>query len=104
VAATVSDNPSEHRFEISVDGALAGFARYSLHETRAVFFHTEVGKEFEGQGLASQLISSALDEARSRGWSVEPQCPFVRSYLARHTEYRDLVAPEQWARFGLDER
>jgi uncharacterized protein len=33
-----------------------------------------------------------LDEMRRRGLKIVPRCPFVSAYLAKHPEYRDLVA------------
>ena len=50
-------------------------------------------------GLASQLIRYALDESRSARRKVRPFCPFVRSFIARHPEYLDLVGEPE--RFGL---
>ena len=47
----------------------------------------------EGQGVGAALVRHALDDARAHGWRVVPVCPFVRAYLARHGEYRDLLAP-----------
>jgi predicted GNAT family acetyltransferase len=38
---------------------------------------------------------------RRRGLRVLPFCPFVRSYIARHSEYLDLVPEKQRAAFGL---
>jgi hypothetical protein len=35
------------------------------------------------------------------GESVLPFCPFVRSYIAGHDEYLDLVPSEMRARFQL---
>nr|MDQ2879460.1 N-acetyltransferase [Pseudomonadota bacterium] len=33
-----------------------------------------------------------LDSARDRGLKVVPQCPFVAAYIAKHPEYRGLLA------------
>lgn len=99
--AQVRDNPDRARFEIWVDGKLAGFTQYTTHGEQADFTHTEVAEEYEGHGLASQLIGDALDDARRRGWHVLPYCPFVRAYIAKHPEYRDLVPAEYWPRFDL---
>jgi hypothetical protein len=96
----IADNPAESRFEISVDGALAGFANYRDGHAGRAFTHTEVAAEYEGMGLASQLIRFALDEARSAGRKVLPFCPFVRSFIEHHADYLDLVAEPQ--RFGLN--
>jgi predicted GNAT family acetyltransferase len=89
---TVTDNPEESRFEVSVDGTLAGFAAYETEPGVVVFVHTEVFKEYEGQGLAGQLAKTALDMVREAGDKIVPLCPFIRSYVRKHApEYDDLL-------------
>ena len=101
--ATVLDVPDWSRFEIHVDGRLAGFAQYRLKDAGLIVFtHTEIDDAFEGRGLGSTLIRAALDAARSRGLAVRPDCPFVRAYIARHPDdYLDLVPVELRPRLGL---
>ncbi|SEF78697.1 hypothetical protein SAMN04489712_10233 [Thermomonospora echinospora] len=88
----ISDNTGQSRYEIRVDGRLAGFAQYRQRNGAVVFTHTEVDDEYEGQGVGSALVRGALDDVRSRGAQVVPLCPFVKSYIERHPEYQDLVA------------
>lgn len=90
---TVADNPSADRFEITVDGEVAGFAEYQRSDGEIEFTHTVVDDAYEGQGLGSTLVKAALDEVRRDGVQVVPSCPFVRKYIERHHEYSDLVAP-----------
>lgn len=97
----VVDVPDRSRFEVRVDGETAGFAAYHRRPGVIAFMHTEIDPRFEGRGLASTLIQTALSEARSAGESVLPFCPFVRSYIAEHDEYADLVPREVRARFQL---
>ncbi len=102
----VADAPERSRFEIHVDGRLAGFAAYRAKPygdgpDLLVFTHTEVDDAFEGRGLGSVLVRTALDSARSRGLPVRPDCPFVRAYIARHPdEYLALVPAELRPRLG----
>lgn len=99
---TVLDVAEWSRFEIHVDGHLAGFTQYRLTDPGLiVFVHTEIDEAYEGRGLGSILIRAALDAARSRGLAVRPDCPFVRGYIARHPEYLDLVPADLRARLGL---
>jgi uncharacterized protein len=100
---TVLDVPERSRFEIHLDGRLAGFAQYRTKDpTLIVFTHTEIDDAFEGRGLGSALVRTALDTARDGGLSVRPDCPFVRAYIARHPdEYLALVPEELRARLGL---
>jgi len=97
----VRANDEKSRFEIHVDGQVAGFTQYRRHGERADFVHTEIGDEFEGQGLATELIRAALDDARTRGWQVLPYCQFVKAFIAKHDDYLDLVPADQRGRFGL---
>jgi predicted GNAT family acetyltransferase len=99
--ATVVDVPERSRFEIRVDGDVAGFAEYRRRPRLIAFIHTLIDPRFEGRGLASQLVRTALSDARSDGLSVLPFCPFVRSYIADHTEYLDLVPEDMRDRFEL---
>lgn len=87
----VTDNRAEHEFELEVDG-LKAVAAYQLEGDTIVFTHTLVPKKLEGRGIGSKLIRGALDAARDRGLKVIPQCPFVKAYIERHAEYRDLLA------------
>jgi len=89
------------RFEIRVDGETAGFAAYHRRPGVIAFVHTEIDPRFEGQGLASQLIKTALSQARTEGAAVLPFCPFVRSYIAGHSDYLDLVPSDMRAEFQL---
>jgi predicted GNAT family acetyltransferase len=89
---SVADNPSELRYEIWVDGRLAGVIRYTLDGDVVTMVHTDVEPAFEGQGLGEALVAGALDLARAEGRLVRPLCPFVAKYIARHDEYADVVA------------
>lgn len=97
----VTDHPEHERFEISVDGEVAGFTTYMRRARVIAFLHTEVQTRFAGQGLAGKLIKAALDEARAEERVVLPFCPFVHGYIERHPAYVDLVPADQRADFGL---
>ncbi len=89
----VVDNPDETRYEIRVDGALAGFVLYRDEGgDRRVLVHTEIDDAYEGQGLGGRVAAFALDDIRRRGLRVVPRCPFIRGYIERHPDYADLVA------------
>ncbi|WP_049557262.1 GNAT family N-acetyltransferase [Nonomuraea sp. SBT364] len=87
----VVDNSAESRFEILLDGKVAGFADYRLLPTKIVFTHTEVSPEHEGQGLAGRMVKHALEEARDAGLTVQPLCPYVASYIERHPDFKGLL-------------
>jgi predicted GNAT family acetyltransferase len=84
---TIRDNPDESRWELLVDGKLAVLAAYRDRGNRRTFTHTETEDGFEGKGLASQLVRTALEDAVARGLEIIPVCPFVRGWLERHPEF-----------------
>ena len=98
---SVVDVPERSRFEIQVGGETAGFTEYRRRPGLIVFIHTLIDPRFEGHGLGSQLVRSALTDARSDGVSVLPFCPFVRAYIAGHPEYLDLVPEDMRSKFDL---
>ena len=62
---TVLEVAEWSRFEIHVDGRMAGFAQYRTKDPGLlVFTHTEIDDAFEGRGLGSTLVRAALDTAR----------------------------------------
>jgi uncharacterized protein len=88
----VTDRPNELRYEIEVDGEVAGFLMYRLEPGVIELVHTDVAPKWEGKGVGGALVKGALDDVRARGLKMRPFCPFVRAYIKRHPEYQDLVA------------
>lgn len=91
--ADVRKNTDESRFEIFVDGERAGFATYEVGNLGVIVVpHTEVDDKFQGRGVASDLVRGVLDDIRKEGYQVQPDCPYVQSWIGKHPEYGDLVA------------
>ncbi len=88
---TVTDAPGRHRYEATIDGEQLGVAEYELDGGTITFTHTIVEDAAEGKGVGSALAKTGLDAARERGLRVVPRCPFIGRYIARHSEYLDLV-------------
>lgn len=88
----VSDNPAASRYEIHVDGVLAGWSEYDAFPDRRIVTHTVVEPEFEGRGVGSALVRGLLDDLQKQGLRLVASCPFVKSYLQRH--------PDAWPEDG----
>jgi predicted GNAT family acetyltransferase len=86
MGATVDRGDADDRFEIRVDGTLAGFTQYVHRARRYIFVHTEMDPAREGEGLGSTLIRAALDAVRAEGERVVPLCPFVAGWIDRHPD------------------
>jgi len=100
--ATVRDNAVEHRYEVHEGTVLAGFVTYERRDSTITFVHTETEPGHEGKGIAKQLVTTVLAEARAQGLSVLPRCPYVRKVIADNPgEYLDLVPIGARAAYGL---
>ena len=102
-APVVTDNPAASRYELYVGSELAGIVAYQLrkHDTVISLLHTEVEPAFQGAHLATHLARFTLDNARERGLSVLPFCPYISSWIKKHPEYADLVPQDRRGEFGL---
>lgn len=87
----ITDAAAAQRYEAHLDGDLAGIIDYVFKHGRLALVHTEVMAGYEGRGVANRLVRFALDDARQRGFRVLAICPYVRAYLERHPEDRDIV-------------
>jgi uncharacterized protein len=98
---SVVDNPHASRFELHVDGEMAGWLAYQRTADELSFteLHTDLSRA--GQGLGLVLVRQALDAVSAEGLSVLPVCPFVRDFIRRHPVYLDVVPVEQRQRFEL---
>jgi predicted GNAT family acetyltransferase len=86
----VTDNPTEGRFELALDGAIA-VAYYKIVDGRIVLTHTEVPQQFSGQGIGSRLARGVFETIRSRGQRAIAKCPFMAAYASRHPEFAALL-------------
>jgi predicted GNAT family acetyltransferase len=89
----VRDNTEASRFETSVSGHLA-VAQYEIAPGVITFTHTRVPESVRGKGIANELAKVALASAREHDLRVIPKCAFFASYMRRHAETQDLLAPE----------
>ena len=88
---TIVDRPEALRYEAFIGDELVGFVEYRLAGSRTILLHTEVPPAFEGRGIAGAMARHILEAARASSSRVTAKCPFIRSWLARHPEYDDLV-------------
>ncbi|HET6773911.1 MAG TPA: GNAT family N-acetyltransferase [Acidimicrobiales bacterium] len=93
MATEVRDVPARTRYEITLDGELAGFAEYREVDGARVFTHTEVFDAFEGRGVGSALARGALDQVRAGIGRAVALCPFIAGFVEQHDEYADLLDP-----------
>lgn len=87
---TVIDNIFEQRYEMEFCGGMAT-AEYTKAPGQVVITSTYVPPQHEGKGLGAQLVRGVLEDIRSKGLQVVPQCSFVAQYILRHPEWEELI-------------
>ena len=92
MAQEVRNNADRSRYELLIDGHLAGLADYHVTGDAVVFPHTEVEPRLQGRGLGAELVRAALDDVRGTGRRVVRHCWYVAQFIDEHPEYRDLLA------------
>ncbi len=92
MSTSVSRQREPDRFEIAAEGSVAGFAQFLDRGERRIFFHTEVGEEFGGRGLAGIVVEEAVSATREEGLTVVPVCPYVARWLTKHPEHEDITS------------
>jgi hypothetical protein len=89
---SVVDAKDRSRYEaLDADGTLMGFVDYRLFPGVISFLHAETLPDYRGRGVAGQIATKSLEDARALGLRVKPACPFYQEFLEEHPEYADLV-------------
>jgi predicted GNAT family acetyltransferase len=86
----VAHDPEVGRFQIEV-GQWTAVLDYEWEGNAMVFTHTGVPRPLEAQGVGSRLAKTALEYAREHHHHVIPACVFMKVYIRRHPEYKELI-------------
>jgi predicted GNAT family acetyltransferase len=88
----VLHDAAARRFRVPLDEG-EGYVEYAERGPDTFeLYHTVVPPAERGQGIGSSVVQHVLEYAREHGYRIVPSCPFVRSWLAEHPEYQDLVS------------
>jgi predicted GNAT family acetyltransferase len=99
MSTEVRNNTTLERFEIYIDGAIAGYAEYQDTASERAFVHTEIYPRHEGQGYGRVLVDAALKSTQQEGFGALPMCPMVHHFIETRPEYIAMVP--LWARERL---
>jgi uncharacterized protein len=91
---TVRDNTGSLCYEALIGDQVVGTIVYDHSGPRMVFRHTIVEPEFRGRGIATTLVTKALDDVRAKGMTLTNYCGFVSGFIAAHPQYADLIDAE----------
>lgn len=79
----IKNNQAASRYELIVDGAMA-LADYRMEGTQLVITHVETPVALRGQGIAAKIMAGVVADAKARGLTIVPVCPYAAAYLKRN--------------------
>ena len=88
----LEDHGSKRRYVIRRPEGEAELTLSVLTPDKVIADHTYVPDALRGEGLAEALLGALLDDARSKGFTIVPLCPFVASQARRHPEWAALFS------------
>ncbi len=93
VTFTLEDNGDRGRYLAHVEGRTETgeltFKRTS--KTRILVDHVGVPDALRGTGVAVALARHVVAEARSQGFTIYPQCPFLAAQARRNPDWADVI-------------
>lgn len=86
------EDATHGRYVIDLAPGAEAEMTYRKADGRIIVDHTGVPREFEGRGIALQLVKASIADARSEGFKITPVCPYVVVQFDRHPDWADLRA------------
>ena len=78
---TIQYDAARRRFTLNQNNHEAGYLTYRLLDSGWDIDHTIVLPDFQGQGLARQLVEAALAEAKKQNIRVQASCSYADKIL-----------------------
>ena len=86
----VIHEPENKRFIIYAESKEA-LVEYKLTNEMLDLYHTFTDPSLRGKGLAAQVVRAAFEFAKENNLKVIPTCSYVRIFVKRYDEYKELV-------------
>ena len=86
------ESATKGAYFITEEGERIAEMTYSLAGTdRIIIDHTEVSDSLRGSGIGEKLVRRSVEDARNKGISIVPLCPFARSVFDKNEELKDVL-------------
>ena len=93
IQITHEETGAKGRYVAHVDGETdTGEMTYSrISPSRIIVDHTGVPESLGGRGVGSALARHVVAEARAKGFTIVPLCPFLKAQAERHPDWADVI-------------
>ncbi|MGE0230644.1 MAG: GNAT family N-acetyltransferase [Flavobacteriaceae bacterium] len=85
------EGPSKGRYAVRLEGAEAEMTYTRAGEKLIIIDHTHVPDAMRGKSVGQALVARAVEDARAKGMSIIPLCPFAKAQIERHKEWQDVL-------------
>ncbi len=83
---------SKGRFFIEDEQGLAAEMTYSIAGSdKIIIDHTEVDERYRGKSIGLQLVTAAVEYARTQNLKIMPLCPFAKKVFDKKKEFNDVL-------------
>lgn len=87
-----SEQNGKGKFYVEVDGRQLAEIEYTMPAAdKMIIHHTEVSDELRGKNVGLQLVTHAVDYARTNKIKIIPLCTFAKSVFDRKPEMGDVL-------------
>lgn len=87
----LKNNKALGRYEFDLNDAAAAADYEECGPGCVAVTHTGAPDRFCGQGIASQLTVTVLEDLKRQGLKAVPLCRFMVRYILRHPEWKQMV-------------
>ncbi|MFB3056602.1 MAG: GNAT family N-acetyltransferase [Ignavibacteriaceae bacterium] len=87
----VKHDKENNRFVADVEGHKA-YLSYNIINDKIDFSSTYTPPEYRGKGIAKIVVEYAFNYAKENKFKVIPTCSYVRAFVEREDNYKDLLA------------
>jgi uncharacterized protein len=80
------------KFYVEIEGRELAEMTYNIPSPdKIIIEHTEVSDELRGKNVGFQLVSTAVEYARTNHIKIIPLCPFAKSVFDKKPEMGDVL-------------
>ena len=88
----LEDGDTRGRYILRTEGGDEAEITFSrVNPTKIIVDHTGVPESLRGQGIGQALAQHVVEDARAKGISIIPLCPFFKALAMRHKVWQDVV-------------
>src|SRR5690606_16314097 len=90
MSSVLRHNSEKNRYEMPVDEEVV-FAEYRREGSIVHLLHVEAPPSLRGTGAAGKFMQALMETLRAEKLKVVPLCSYAAMWIARHTEFQDLL-------------